>query len=206
MSGSGAVKRFVFKELKSGDLRKFNATSADSKSGGGARDQRFSPYGKFDAVFHAMFKGTPEHRNRKKKDGTTEQLTIYVSPIAVHADDTHRSNPAKEVQHESQPYLVQTLRYWPPTEVRANEGRLGEVSKLDLAPPSDKGRVFLLIFEDDTALTPRVAFVTEHDVKAKSWEKSINDFFEKLLETPATTNAVMGYKDFVNKTSWTKES
>jgi hypothetical protein len=206
MSDSGSVKRFVFKELKSGDLRKFSSTSANSDSGGGARDQRFSPYEKFDPVFHAMFKGTPEHRKRKNKDGSTELLTVYVSSIAVHAGDTHRSNPANEVQHQSQPYLVQTLRYWPPTAVRANEGRLGEVSKLDLAPPSDKGRVFLLIFEDDTALTPRVAFVTEHDVRAKIWWKGINDFFEKLMDTPVTTNAIMGYKDFVNNTSWTKES
>lgn len=203
MSGSGAVKRFVFKELKAGDIRKFSATSADSTSGGGARDQRFSPYDKFDAVFRAMFKGPPEQKNRKKGSQTV-QLTVYVSPVAVHADDTHRTDPSKEVQHDGESYLIQTLRYWPPTTVRANEGRLGEVSKLDLAPPSNKGRVFLLIFEDDTALTPRLVFVTEDDVKAKEWEKSINDFFEDLLKTPPTTNAVMGYKDFVNKTSWTK--
>lgn len=203
MSNSGAVKRFVFKELKPGDIRKFSATSADSTSGGGARDQRFSPYDKFDAIFRAMFKGAPEQKNRKK-DGKTMQLTVYVSPVAVHADDTHRTDSSKEVQHNGEPYLVQTLRYWPPTMVRANEGRLGEVSKLDLAPPSDKGRVFLLIFEDDTAFTPRLVFVTEDDVKAKAWEKSISNFFEDLLQSPPTTNAVMGYKDFVNKTSWTK--
>ncbi len=206
MSGSGAVKRFVFKELKDGDIRKFNATSADSDSGGGARDQRFSPYDKFDAVFKAMFKGAPEQKKRKKKDGSVEVLTVYVSPVAVHADDTHHTNLSMEVQHGGAPYLIETLRYWPPTEVRANEGRLGEVSKLDLAPPRKKGRVFLLIAEDDTALSPRLMFVTEQDVKAKVWEKSINDFFETLLETPPATNAVMGYKDLVNKTSWTKPS
>jgi len=48
MAGTGQVTRFVFKELKDGDLRKFTATSADANSGGGARDQRFSPYDKFD--------------------------------------------------------------------------------------------------------------------------------------------------------------
>lgn len=204
MLTTSAVTRFVFKELKAGDLLKFNATSASSGTGGGARDQRFSPYTKFDPVFAAMFK-KHETKNRKMRDGTALKSTIYVANVSVHIDDTFaNAHDPHVVQHGNASYLVETLKYWPPTKGRGNEGRLGQVSKLKLAPPSNEGRVFLIIFEDGTPISPRLAFVTETAVKASLWHKTINDFFAKLMAEPPTVEAVMGFKDYVANTSWTK--
>lgn len=204
MSTTNAVTRFVFKELKPGDLLKFNAMSASSGTGGGARDQRFSPYTKFDPVFAAMFK-KHETKNRKMRDGTVLTSTIYVANVSVHIDDTYAdAHDPHVVQNGGASYLIETLKYWPPTKGRGNEGRLGQVSKLRLAPPSDEGRVFLMIFEDGTLISPRLAFVTEAAVKASLWHKAINDFFAKLIADPPAVEAVMGFKDYVAKTSWTK--
>lgn len=204
MAGGASVQRFVFKELKQGDLLKFVAASATSGTGGGARDQRFSPYKEFDAVFAAMF---PIHKlqTRKMRDGSTLTSTLYSAAVAVHIADTGIAPPDKRiVQDGSNQLVVQTLRYWPPTLGRGNEGRLAQVSKLQLKPPLYEGRVFLLIFDDATPLSPRLAFVTETAVNGSLWEKSINDFFADVLATPEKSEAAMGYKDFVKKTWYIK--
>lgn len=204
MVDGASVKRFVFKELKQGDLKKFVAASATSGNGGGARDQRFSPYREFDVVFAAMF---PEHEpvTRKMRDGSVRESTLYSAPVAVHIADTGiESTDKRVVQHGTEKLVVQTLKYWPPTARRPNEGRLGQVSKLQLNPPTKEGRVFLLLFDDSTPISPRLAFVTESAVQTFKWEKSINDFFSGVLATPERDGTVMGYGDLVNNTSYIK--
>ena len=204
MPPDNAVKRFVFKELKDGDLRKFRAESADVDTGGGARDQRFSPYQKFDPLFAAMFKKR-ETVKQKSSDASIRDSEVYVADVAVHIEDT-RAKPTEQgvVEYEGAHYFVQTLKYWPPTLARPHEGRLGQVSRLKLVPPSDEGRVFLMIFEDNTPLSPRIAFVTETAIREESWEASINTFFKYVMAMPITAEAIMGYKDLIGKTEWIK--
>lgn len=200
------VVRFVFKELKDGDLLKFNATSAVSGTGGGARDQRFSLYQEFDPVFAAIFPGR-ESRNRKMRDGTIRLSTIYFADVAVHIDDTTISgSDPRVVQVGPDSFVVQKMRFWPPTANRGTEGRLTVVSKLRLNPPIGQGRIFLLLFDDCTSLSPRIAFVTENSIIAGQWEKSINDFFKNILSEPPGKDAVMGYKDLVNNQTYVKAS
>lgn len=50
----GKWRRFVFKRVVPGDIRKLNAESNDSQSGGGARDFRYSPAEKFWPVLSEM--------------------------------------------------------------------------------------------------------------------------------------------------------
>ena len=82
MTGTGQVQRFVYKELKAGDLRKFEAASADSGTGGGARDQRFSPGGTFAPVFSKIFpSATPRQRTEwggKKKVSNVHAADVFV--------------------------------------------------------------------------------------------------------------------------------
>ena len=49
------VKLVIYKKIVAGDLRKFTATSNDSKTGGGARDLRYSPVDEFFPKFEMMF-------------------------------------------------------------------------------------------------------------------------------------------------------
>lgn len=54
-NGNKGVKIVVYKKMLPGDLKKFHANSNLAKTGGGARDIRFSPGPVFASIFNKMF-------------------------------------------------------------------------------------------------------------------------------------------------------
>lgn len=207
MSIAGTLRRFVFKELKDGDLRKFRAASNNTASGGGARDQRYSPYPDFDGVFGLMFTGRSK-KNRRMRDGTSKLSTIYDADMSVHIDDTG-IDPATTkltiVDEQGERFAIRNMKFWPPTNGRKGEGRLAQVSKFQLNPPDNEGRVFLLLIQDSALTSVRLAFLTEHAVlHTQGWHPEVVKFFKDILSTPEAGNAVMGYRDFDLNKSYVK--
>lgn len=207
MTAAGTLRRFVFKELKDGDLRKFQAASNNAASGGGARDQRYSPYAEFDKVFSHMFSGRSQ-KSRKMRDGSSKISTIYDADVSVHLDDTG-IDPANTklniVVENGENLAVMNMKYWPPTNGRGFEGRLAQVNKLQLNPPSNEGRVFLMLIEDSSLSAIRLAFLTEHAVlNTQGWHPEIAKFFKTIFEKPEADSAVMGYRDLVLNQSFVK--
>ena len=200
---STTVQRYVFREVREGDVEKFNATSSTSGTGGGARDIRFRSPAKFDPLFAAMF---PGRKTEARRDGAGAYTsTIYHADVAVHIAHTNVSPSDSRVQQHGADHLViDTLEYWPPARTGRykDESRVGRVNKFSLNPPRNQGNVFALIYQDGTPLSPRLSFVTEAAVKNGKWEKSVNDFFADLFLRLPASGAVMGYRDVVNNRTW----
>lgn len=163
------IKRVIFKEIVDGDLRKFQAQSNDSPTGGGARDLRFSPYAQFREVFSLML----PHHTPESFNGT---FTWY---------DANRT--------------LQTGRaiFMFPTNARPNEGRITNVDKyLPMCPYSiDEGPIFLIIVQDITD-TNYVSFAT-HSQLISDWHPIISNFIINLYRTKRPDSiTVSGYLDF----------
>ena len=71
-----AVKRAVFYDIYPGDRLKLDAKSNIAKSGGGARDFRFSPQEEFIPVFGEILKGRLIRVTYGKKVGR-RQVTVF---------------------------------------------------------------------------------------------------------------------------------
>ena len=181
------VKRIIFREVMPGDLRKFTATSADSNTGGGARDFRFTPFDKFDGVFARALPGREDEPRVRNKVPTI--VTLYTANVSV---------PKKNGKP-----TIRELRFEPPTTARDGEGRLAQLSKFGLEPPTNEGRFLLLIIEDGSA-NVIVSFYSEQDLASGDWHSVVNDFFKQVFATPQKTNANQGFIDFEHHTQWIK--
>jgi len=186
MAGAN-VKRIIFREVMPGDLRKFTATSADATTGGGARDFRFTPFNKFDGVFARALPGRDKEPRLRNNVRTT--VTLYTANVRV--PGKNGTAPTKE------------LRFEPPTTARDGEGRLAQLSKFGLEPPTGEGRFLLLIIEDANA-NVIVTFYSEQDLANGAWHSTVNDFFNQVFSTPQKKNANQGYIDFERRTQWIK--
>lgn len=124
---AAGVVRVYFQEITEGDRRKIEGKSNDAQTGGGARDLRF-PYEKFRSFFERMF---PTKRS-DKRDG--EQLTIH------HGNVFWVDNAGLQ--------QVSMIEFWPPTNARPSEGRLGRVNQLGnlrALPPTSEGRLIVML-------------------------------------------------------------
>jgi len=173
----GVVRRLAFKEVVEGDLLKFLAKSASSGTGGGARDLRFRPFKNFDGVFGRILTGRESPMRRR--NGVPTPVPIYTSKVTV-LDGMGGS-------------AVKDLIFEPPTTARAGEGRLTQVSKLGLNPPTDAGRLLFLLFQTG-ADTPFIAFATSKQIDGKEWHPLVNDFLAEALAN--VTKSARGYIDF----------
>jgi hypothetical protein len=97
MSTANCVLVF-FKEIRLGDVRKHQAESSDSNTGGGARDLRAAPAAAFQQVLERMF------RHPGPVGGVTQGLVQWTTGSG-------------EQQNA-------TVELWPPTDARDNELRL----------------------------------------------------------------------------------
>lgn len=74
-------KRILFKRIVPGDIRKLNAESNDARTGGGARDFRFSPANIFWPVFKQMFPAVDSqgrlHATFKWENGTETSTLVF---------------------------------------------------------------------------------------------------------------------------------
>lgn len=174
----------VYKEIVPGDIRKLNAQSNDSKTGGGARDIRW-PAKTFRPAMHRIFDRESTGRGGK--------------PVRI-AEVTYLTQDGTTAKTE--------MVYWPPTESRPKEDRIAQVHSnpaLGGTPPAtNKGRIFLALikFSDDTV---RSVYIYENDLEQGSWSAEVTD---QILRCKASsdfgggTKTVMGYYDFANGTGF----
>lgn len=175
-----ALLRLVFREVLSGDRRKFQAKSNDTKSGGGARDFRFTPYGKFDGIFEKMLTvSRTEERTRGKKK---TMVNIYTSTVNVVKADGSMG--------------TKTIEFEPPTTRRPNEGRLTRLNHYSLEVPSNnEGRILLLLYQTgDKRLW--LTFATENQLQQGVWDKNLTDLLLNCLNAPrGLRHAAQGFHD-----------
>lgn len=166
------IARIVYKEILDGDRRKFEARSHNSKTGGGARDLRFSPYKKFLSVFEKML---PE----KNAKGICVGHFYWIENGEEKSSDAY---------------------FYPPNAARQTEGRVANVDKRlpkHMLPPKEDGTaILLLIQEDDQRVWPE--FVTEQSLRSEDWHPSVKELILGCLSARRPDkNAMCGYIDYV---------
>jgi hypothetical protein len=172
-------QRALFKLVLPGDVRKMNAESNDSRTGGGARDIRFSHI-RFEPVVTEMFP-TVTHAQKTKRTS----LEIRVGQL-VHfeGDEEHRM----------------AIQYWPPTDARGSEGRIARVP--DILPlqashfPEGEGAVFYLFVQgDDGDLTAH--FVSEDSLRVSGrWNSWVAETILTALEQAPRNVSARGWIDW----------
>ena len=166
--------RFITREVLEGDLRKAQAESNDSDSGGGARDLRFRPWGgHFEDVVAAMAKRTDETKGRTR---------YFVDLASVNG------GRATEPQQ---------VAFWPPTDARPNEGRLANIDQIPAfvvanMPPPSEGRALYFIWEDEDGAYAQI--ISEASLRSDDWHPSVAVPILRDLDSAAKT--VRGYVDF----------
>jgi hypothetical protein len=181
------VRRIIFREVLPGDLRKFTATSADANTGGGARDFRFTPFDKFDGVFARALPGRAKEARVRNKVRTS--VMLYTATVSIPMNNGTAA--------------TKELRFEPPTTARDGEGRLAQLSKFDLEPPTNQGRFLLLIIEDAGG-NVIVTFYSEQDLADGKWHQAVNVFFKQVFAVQQKKNANQGFIDFERQTQWIK--
>lgn len=175
------IKRVVFKEILPGARRKFLARSNDADTGGGARDLRFRPFDRFDAIFAKLF---PEVRSEgASRGGARVQLKVRVGRF---------------YWQEGRKVLSKEATFAPPTNARS-EGYLRVVHTypiLNSPPPETEGRlVLLLVQDDDDRVWPH--FVTEPQLRSGDWHEAVAREVLACLNAPRPMGrAARGFKDF----------
>jgi hypothetical protein len=183
VAGASGVVRVVFKEIVPGDERKFRNDSVDTDTGGGARDLRLRPYGKFADVFRRMF---PEKREvARKRGGQTRTVEVLVGRF-------YWKNAEGHVESDEATFET-------PTDVRADEGRIPVVYKyppLRAKPPVGEGRlVLLLIQRRDGSVWPH--FVSELSLKSGAWEENVaSAILDCLNKKRGEARVARGFIDF----------
>lgn len=171
----------VFRQVLEGDVKKFKAKSNTTPSGGGARDFRFRPYEKFDAVFDRLL-STRKTVTRKRK-GKSLSLSVYTEDVTVW------HGPGATAPH--------TLVFESPTTARDGEGRICQLDKLKLkAKGSTADRCEFLILWKDNSGKVFVALVTDRELRAGHWHEDIAKVLLSCMEQKKTRSAIQGYHDF----------
>jgi hypothetical protein len=178
------VERVLYREIVSGDLRKFQAESNDTPSGGGARDLRFRPYDEFEDVVRLLF--PTERVVERRRNGVVQQVTIFVGRFFWMQNDGVKSAEAI---------------FEPPTTAREGEGRITRVHTyppLNAKQPLHDGRlIFLLIQRSDGKVWPH--FATEGSLRRGEWDEAITNTVLTCLDADKTARRVArGFVDLVN--------
>lgn len=172
------VVRVYFQEITAGDRRKIEGKSNDAQTGGGARDLRF-PYVKLRGFFERMF---PKTHTAKRDE---EELTIHHGTVSW-VDNAGKSR-------------VSPIEFWPPTNARPAEGRLGRVNQLgnlqDL-PPTSEGRLFVTLTELKTGEI-RVRHVSEKVLLDDSVTNgTVVAQVKKAITAQRGNHSIRGYLDW----------
>lgn len=182
--GMRAPVRVVFKQIMDGDRRKVLAESNDSDSGGGARDFRFNHSG-LGPTFAAMF---PERETfTRRRNGNSTQIEVYVGRLVWLRDPSRLESGVDEMK----------IVYEPPTDARGSEGRIAKVHTYPpfrRYPQETKGRVFLLLVEDETgAVWP--FYATQDSLKTDRWNRTLADAILTCIARTPGHQAVQGATD-----------
>lgn len=187
------VARILYKQVVGGDLRKIQAQSNDTPSGGGARDFRFGDYKRLEGMVKKFFPNT-KTGDRKRGDADVE-LEIFHGEFFHHDGD---SNVVK-----------QTVEFEPPTDARPTEGRIPRVHELpcfDLkrVPELKENEVVLLLLVqcNDSSVWPY--FITESSLtNNQEWNRQVaEEILNCIRARRAAGRAVIGYKDYTTGESY----
>ena len=178
------IARIVFREILSGDRRKFVAKSNDADTGGGARDIRFRAWDNLETVLRELF---PEVRSENRRRGAkTVTENVFVGRF------WWKNEAGKTVSQEA------TLET--PTDARPDETRLARVHEYEcfqhLPPEKGTGRLLVLFVQNpDESVWP--IFATEKSLEQDDWHPSVAKFLLNALKAKRRAgNAAYGYIDF----------
>ena len=173
----GAVVRVLFQQITPATAKKALASSSHAGSGGGARDLRFRPYDGLQPFMEQMFPNEKLGR-RRADDGSMEEITIRTSP-ASWGDGS----------------IETELEYWPPTDARPNEGRIGKISSLEPLqdPPKDAKKLVALFVQDENELL-WVRYASEEGLRQSAL--GIGEFILGCLKKATRGRIASGYIDF----------
>lgn len=175
----------VYKEIVSGDIRKLQAESNDSKTGGGARDLRL-PAKTFRPIMQQIF--TKDEIGRGGRDVKIADV-VYLD-----INDAPRTTQ---------------IEYWPATHARPSEDRIAKVHASPALggkmPLTNKGRVFVLFIKFDDG-TVRCTYGYEDDLKKKGiWAQEVSTAILSCVassELGGGTRTVQGYYNFTDATGF----
>jgi hypothetical protein len=185
---AGQVARILYKELVEGDLRKLEAKSNDSDTGGGARDFRFGAYKTLLPVIKQMFPQTV--KESRKRGGQMVQIDVFKGVFSW-------ANANGSVQNKE-------AYFEPPTDVRPSEGRIARVHEYPCFDASHVrigagNRVLLLLIQlHDGSVWPHYA--EEKSLRTpNAWHPVVAKELLDCLDAVRPVNqAVIGYRDFTN--------
>jgi hypothetical protein len=182
------VARILYKEIVAGDLRKIEAQSNDSDTGGGARDFRFGSYDKLLPVIRLMFPGVVQEK--RKRGNSTKSIDIFKGEF--HWQHSPSAPPQSKVSY-----------FEPPTDVRQSEGRIVRVHEYSCFDTSRipklraNDRVLLLLVQRfDGTVWPH--FAEESSIRTPGvWDATVAAELIKCLDARrAAGRAVIGFRDF----------
>jgi hypothetical protein len=188
------VARILYKEIFEGDLRKIEAKSNDSDTGGGARDFRFGSFDRLLPVIKKMFPQTvKENRVRDRK---SVQIDVFKGTFYWQ-------------EKPDAPVKSKTSYFEPPTTVRPTEGRIVRVHEygcfdVSRVPKFGVGnRVLLLLVQrDDDSVWPHYA--EERSLRTpNAWDHTVATEILRCLDARRSDNtAVIGFRDFQSNLSY----
>lgn len=186
VNGVAAVKRFVYRQIVPGDLRKFDADANDADTGGGARDLRFRPHTTFGPVFADLF---PNVRHEMRLRGGV-QTPVQICVGAFYWLEHPNVERSREATYE------------PPTDARPDEGRIPTVHlypPFDVVPKNDETRLIVLLIQTmDDKVWPHL--VTEGELLFRGpgeWDRSVATPVLACLARSDGRTVVRGFVDFV---------
>lgn len=191
-SNATQVARILYKEIVAGDLRKIEAKSNDSDTGGGARDFRFGSYKRLTKVIKIMFPQVVQET--RKRGGVSKQIDVFKGQFHWQQKGTNLSKDSF---------------FEPPTDARGSEGRIARVPEypcfaLNLIPKAGEGnRVLLMLIQrNDGSVWPHFADEVSLRTVGK-WDTSVANALIECLDTKRQAGlAVIGYRDFTTAESY----
>ena len=183
------VVRILYKEIVSGDLRKIQARSNDSDTGGGARDFRFGSYQSLLPVIKEMF--PIKVRESRRRNGITDEIDVFKGEFCW-------INAAGHFERKDS-------FFEPPTDVRPSEGRIARVHEYpcfdtELIPHLVVGnRVLLLLLQrENGSVWPY--FAEERTLRIVGmWDPLVADAICSCLDAKRSAGrSAIGYRDFTN--------
>lgn len=171
-------KLVIFHEITEADVRKINAVSNDSPTGGGARDIRFN-FNQFDGVFQEML---PDSRMVNLRRKGVRRL-----------EPVHFGNAT--FQQRDKPPITSEIAWYTPTDKRPREGRLPRVHKIPAltVPPSKGLGIPMLLIQQATNRSIFLSYAYESQFN--QWIKPIEDILSRSLKVRVGTQAGSGYID-----------
>jgi hypothetical protein len=175
----------MFKQITAADLRKLEAQSNDSDSGGGARDFRFSPYKQFESFVKRLFPNVQVAKRRR--DGVPTDVEIRSAKLLWYENGTSQKTG--------------TLSWEPPTDARPFEGRIPRVHQIaplgpDYLPPANEGESFVLLTQDEDGIW--VHYVSETELRQTgpaAWSPAVAKPILTALAKVKKNDLVRGWID-----------